>query len=44
MIENIVSADKMSDYLELYIEDPEIFREEVQDDLETIHWGGREDG
>ncbi|MFQ3275307.1 MAG: Kef-type K+ transport system membrane component KefB [Candidatus Nanohaloarchaea archaeon] len=44
MIENIVSADKMSDYLELYIEDPEIFREEIQDDLETIHWGGREDG
>lgn len=41
MIENIVTADKMSDYLELYIEDPEIFREEVQDDLETIHWGGR---
>jgi Kef-type K+ transport system membrane component KefB len=44
MIENIVSADKMSDYLELYIEDPEVFEEEVQDDLETIHWGGREDG
>jgi Kef-type K+ transport system membrane component KefB len=44
MIENIVSADKMSDYLELYIEDPEIFREEVSDDLETIHWGGRDDG
>lgn len=44
VIENIVTADKMSDYLELYIKDPEIFREEIQDDLETIHWGGRDHG
>lgn len=44
VIENIVTADKMSDYLELYLEDPELFREEIEDDLETIHWGGREDG
>lgn len=44
MIENIVTADKMADYLELFIEDPELFEEEVQDDLETIHWGGRDDG
>lgn len=44
MIENIVTADKMSDYLELYVEDPELFKEEVQNDLETIHWGGRRDG
>jgi Kef-type K+ transport system membrane component KefB len=41
MIENIVTADKMADYLKLYIEDPEVFQEETQDDLETIHWGGR---
>lgn len=41
MIENIVTADKMADYLDLYIEDPEVFREETQDELETIHWGGR---
>ena len=42
MIENIVTADKMADYLELYVEDPEVFKEEIQDDLETIHWGGRD--
>jgi len=41
MMENIVTADKVADYLELYVEDPEVFREEIQDDLETIHWGGR---
>lgn len=40
MIENILTADKMADYLELYIEDPEVFKEEVQNDLETIYWGG----
>lgn len=44
MIENIVAADKMADYLELYVEDPEVFGEEIRDDLETIHWGGRRDG
>lgn len=42
MIENVVTADKMADYLELYVEDPELFQEEIQDDLETIHWGGRD--
>lgn len=41
IIENKVTADKVADYLELYIKDPEIFKEEVQDDLESIHWGGR---
>lgn len=41
MMENIVTADKMADYLELYVEDPEVFQEEIQNDLETIHWGGR---
>lgn len=44
MIENVITADKMSDYLELYIEDPELFHEEIRDDLETIHWGGRNNG
>lgn len=44
IIENVVTAEKMADYLELYIDDPELFREEVEDDLETIYWGGRNDG
>lgn len=41
IIENMVTADKVADYLDLYIEDPEVFKEEVEDDLESIHWGGR---
>lgn len=44
MVENILTGDKMADYIELYIEDPEVFKEEVQNDLETIYWGGRQDG
>lgn len=42
MIENIVTADKIADYIELYVKDPQVFKEETQDDLETIHWGGRD--
>ncbi|MFT4893132.1 MAG: Kef-type K+ transport system membrane component KefB [Candidatus Nanohaloarchaea archaeon] len=41
MIENIVTADKISDYLELYIKDPMLFKEEMDDDLEAIYWGDR---
>jgi len=41
IIENIVTGDKMADYLELYLEDPNLFQEEIDGDLETIHWGGR---
>ncbi|PSH00147.1 MAG: potassium transporter Kef, partial [Nanohaloarchaea archaeon SW_4_43_9] len=41
MIENIITGDKMADYLDLYLEDPNLFQEEIEDDLETIHWGGR---
>jgi len=41
IIENMLTADKVADYLELYIQDPQIFKEEVQDDIESIHWGGR---
>jgi len=32
----------MADYLELYLEDPNLFQEEIEDELETIHWGGRD--
>lgn len=42
MIENVVTADKMADYLELYIEDPKVFEEEIEDDLEAIYWGDRD--
>lgn len=41
MIENIVTADKLSDYLELYIKDPILFKKEIEGDLEAIYWGDR---
>ncbi|MFB6209366.1 MAG: cation:proton antiporter [Candidatus Nanohaloarchaea archaeon] len=42
IIENVITGEKVADYLELYLKDPELFREETQDDLETIYWGGRD--
>ena len=39
--QNIVTAERLGDYLELYVQDPELFKEEIQDDLQTIYWGDR---
>ena len=41
IIENMVAAEQVSDYLELWLEDRELFLEEVESDLEKLHWGGR---
>ncbi|MCJ7450736.1 MAG: cation:proton antiporter, partial [Candidatus Nanohaloarchaeota archaeon QJJ-9] len=41
MIENLITAEKMKDYLQMYLEDPGVFQEEVEEDLEAIYWGGR---
>ncbi len=41
MIEDAITAEKVSEYLELYIEDPGIFKEEVENDIETFLWGGK---
>jgi len=41
MIENVLTADKIADYLELYIKDPSLFQEEIKDDLEAVYWGDR---
>lgn len=41
IIENMVAAEQVSDYIELWLDDPELFAEEVESDLEKLHWGGR---
>ncbi len=38
MMKNVLSGDRLSDYLELLIKDSELFREEVRGELERIHW------
>ncbi len=43
IVKNIIAGEKMSEYLQLYAEDPELFREEISRDLESIHWGGNLD-
>lgn len=39
---NELSGEKMGEYLKLYLEDEELFHEEVKEDLERIDWGGRD--
>ncbi len=39
---NVLTGEKMGQYLRLYLEDEEVFKEEVIDDLNTIKYGGRE--
>lgn len=41
LLKNILAAEKISEYLELYLEDPEIFDEEIREETESIHWGGK---
>lgn len=38
---NELAGEKMGEYVKLYLEDTELFYEEVEDDLERIEWGGR---
>ncbi|MFB6114842.1 MAG: cation:proton antiporter [Candidatus Nanohalobium sp.] len=38
---NELSGEKMGEYLKLYLEDEELFYEEVKEDIERIDWGGR---
>lgn len=39
---NELSGEKMGEYLKLYLEDEELFHEEVKEDLERIDWSGRD--
>ncbi len=39
---NVLTGEKISQYLKLYLEDKETFKEEILEDLTTIKYGGRE--
>jgi len=41
IIKHLLSAEKSSELLELYLEDRELFEEEVEVYLNRLHWGGR---
>ncbi|MFB6204050.1 MAG: cation:proton antiporter [Candidatus Nanohaloarchaea archaeon] len=40
---NVLTGDKMSEYVKLYLEDRDLFLEEVERDVERIEWGGNSD-
>ncbi|MFB6145395.1 MAG: cation:proton antiporter [Candidatus Nanohaloarchaea archaeon] len=41
MIRNILTGEKMKDYIRLYLEDRDLFLEEVKPDIDKINYGGR---
>jgi Trk K+ transport system NAD-binding subunit len=41
IMENILTGDKMNEYIELYLEDKQLFIEEVEREKERIKWGDR---
>lgn len=43
IVKNILTGEKMGDYIELYLEDRELFMEEVKSDNNKIIYGGSED-
>ncbi|MBC5792425.1 MAG: cation:proton antiporter [Nanohaloarchaea archaeon] len=43
IIRNILTGEKMSDYVKLFLEDRELFLKEIEDDVNHIKYGGRED-
>jgi Kef-type K+ transport system membrane component KefB len=42
ILRNVLTGERMSEYLKLYLEDRELFNEEVDEDLNKIRYGGRE--
>ncbi|MFB6208373.1 MAG: cation:proton antiporter [Candidatus Nanohaloarchaea archaeon] len=40
---NVLTGDKMSEYVKLYLKDRDLFLEEVTQDIERIEWGGNRD-
>ncbi len=40
---NDLAGEKMGEYLKLYLEDEELFKEEIRKDMERIEWGGRDE-
>ncbi len=43
ILRNVLTGERMSEYLKLYLEDRELFKEEVEEDLNKIIYGGREE-
>lgn len=41
IMENILTGDKMNEYIKLYLEDKHLFLEEVKSEKERINWGDR---
>lgn len=41
-VKNLLAGEKLSEYLRLYLDDRELFLEEVEGELETIRWGERD--
>lgn len=42
IIKNLISSEKLSEYLETYIEDKNLFNEETKSDLDKIDWRSKE--
>jgi len=42
ILRNVLTGERMSEYLKLYLEDRELFKEEVGEDMNKIRYGGRE--
>lgn len=43
ILRNVLTGERMSEYLKLYLEDRELFKEEVGEDINRIIYGGREE-
>lgn len=43
ILRNVLTGERMSEYLKLYLEDRELFKKEVAEDMNNIRYGGREE-
>jgi Kef-type K+ transport system membrane component KefB len=41
IMENVLTGDKMNEYIKLYLEDKHLFLEEVESEKQRINWGDR---
>ncbi|MFB6265958.1 MAG: NAD-binding protein, partial [Candidatus Nanohaloarchaea archaeon] len=42
MIKNVLAADRLEEYVKLFVQDEDLFREEIKSEIESIRWGGKE--
>lgn len=43
ILKNVLTGERMSEYLKLYLEDRNLFKKEVSEDINRIRYGGREE-